>query len=83
MIVKWFKHGVILTQGTNSSILVINATKRSDSGTYRCSATNELVQIQRWFNLSVLCKFLGLVVKIKLIDIISSLYCYIVMFMYK
>ena len=67
MIVKWFKDGVMLTQGINSSILVINATKRSDSGTYRCSATNELVQIQRWFNLSVLCKFLGLVVKIKLI----------------
>ena len=67
MIVKWFKDGVILTQGTNSSILILKGTKRSDSGTYRCSATNELVQIQRWFNLSVLCKFLGLVVKIKLI----------------
>ena len=67
MIVKWFKDGVMLTQGTNSSILILKGTKRSDSGTYRCSATHELVEIQSWFNLSVLCKFLGLVVKIKLI----------------
>lgn len=54
--VKWFRNGIMKSQGTKTVLLTFNNVSRTDDGRYKCQANNSAGEIGNYVALVVHCK---------------------------
>lgn len=55
--VKWFRNGLVKSQGTKTVLLTFNNVSRTDDGRYKCQANNSAGDIGNYVALVVHCKY--------------------------
>ena len=58
--VKWFRNGIMKSQGTKTVLLKFNNVSRTDDGQYECQANNSAGNSENYVALVVHCKYQNL-----------------------
>ena len=58
--VKWFRNGIMKSEGTETALLAFNNVSRTDDGRFKCQANNSAGQSENFVALVVHCKYQNL-----------------------